>query len=97
MLLDRPIVLHRKDALQPAEAGYWKDLLYRVIKIGTELEVAPKKNCDRPTFETVVCELLPPSKSLELQRANDVLDMSSERGGFEINEYVDQLWEAIPR
>jgi hypothetical protein len=38
-----PIILRRTDTLTAAEAGYWKDLLYRVVKIGTELEVAPPK------------------------------------------------------
>ena len=46
-----PIVLHWKDILQSAEVLYWKDLLDRVVKIGTELEVAPPKGSDRPSFE----------------------------------------------
>jgi hypothetical protein len=77
-------VLRRKDALQPAEASYWKDLLYRVIKIGTELEVAPPKNCDRPTFEANVSQALQPSGSLELLGASSVLDVSPEHCGIEV-------------
>jgi hypothetical protein len=37
-----PIVIRRKDTLSLEQASYWKDLLYRVIKIGTEIEVAPQ-------------------------------------------------------
>jgi len=79
-----PIVLRRKDTLQPAEAGYWKDLLYRAIKIGTELEVAPPKGCERPTFEAVVRQELQPSNSLDRLGANGVLDVTPEHSGIEI-------------
>ena len=79
-----PIVLRRKDTLQPVEASYWKDLLYRVIKIGTELEVAPPKGCDRPAFETGIRLSLQPSGSLDLLGANGVLDVTPEHCGIEI-------------
>ncbi|HTX78978.1 MAG TPA: hypothetical protein VMC62_04885, partial [Longilinea sp.] len=82
--MDSPIVLRRKDALQPADASYWKDLLYRVIKIGTELEVAPPKDCDRPTFEASIREALQPSGSLELLGPNGVLDVTPEHCGIEV-------------
>jgi len=84
MPMKDPIVLHRKDTLQPVEASYWKDLLYRVIKIGTELEVAPPKGCDRPTFETSIRLALQPSGSLDLLGANGVLDVTPEHCGIEI-------------
>jgi len=79
-----PIVIRRKDVLQPAKASYWKDLLYRVIKVGTELEVSPPKGCDRPTFENAVRQALEPSGSLEHLGINGVLDVSPEHCGIEI-------------
>ena len=82
--MKEPIVLRRKDTLQPVEAAYWKDLLYRVIKIGTELEVAPPKGCDRPTFEASVRQALQPSCSLDMLGANGVLDVTPEHCGIEI-------------
>jgi hypothetical protein len=79
-----PIVLRRKDVLQPVEALYWKDLLYRTVKIGTELEATPPKGCDRPVFEAKVRESLRPSLSLELLGVNGVLDVIPEHCGIEI-------------
>ena len=82
--MNDPIVLRRKDILGPDGAGYWKDLLYRVIKIGTELEVAPPKGSDRPAFETKVREALQPSGRLDLLGSNGVLDVKPEHCGIEI-------------
>ena len=82
--MNDPIVLRRKDILPPAEAGYWKDLLYRAVKIGTELEVAPPKGCERPVFEETVRQALQPSLSLERLGANGVLDVRPEHCGVEI-------------
>ncbi|NMB88363.1 MAG: hypothetical protein GYA17_08370 [Chloroflexi bacterium] len=79
-----PIVLRRKDFLQPAEAGYWKDLFYRVIKIGTELEVAPPRGCERPVFEAGVAQSLQPSGCLDWMGANGVLDVRPEHCGIEV-------------
>lgn len=79
-----PILLRRKDTLAVAEASYWKDLFYRTVKIGTELEVAPPKGCDRPTFENAVRLGLSPSGCLENLGANGVLDVKPEHCGIEI-------------
>ncbi len=79
-----PILLRRKDTLSIAEAAYWKDLFYRTVKIGTELEVAPPKGCDRPTFESAVRLALSPSGCLESLGANGVLDVTPEHCGIEI-------------
>jgi hypothetical protein len=79
-----PIVIRRKDSLQPAEAKFWKDLLYRAVKIGTELEVAPPKGSDRPTFETNIQKVLQPSENIELLGTNGVLDVKPEHCGVEI-------------
>ena len=70
-----PIILRRKDNLSPVDASYWKDLFYRVIKIGTELEVAPPKGSDRPSFEESVREALHPSGSVDLLGENGVWDV----------------------
>ena len=82
--MKEPIVLRRKDTLQPVEAGYWKDLLYRAIKIGTELEVAPPKGCDRPTFENDIRWPCNPPAAWSLLGPNGVLDVTPEHCGIEI-------------
>jgi hypothetical protein len=79
-----PIVLRRADILSPVDASYWKDLFYRVIKIGTELEVAPPKGKARADFETGIRTALMPSGSLEDLGVNGVLDVSPEHCGIEI-------------
>ncbi len=79
-----PILLRRDDLLSPEDAAYWKDLLYRTIKIGTELEVAPRKGMKRPDFEAAVRADLKPSGSLERLGANGVWDVQTEHCGIEI-------------
>jgi hypothetical protein len=79
-----PIILRRRDTLSPIEASYWKDLLYRVTKIGTELEVAPPKGVKRPVFEEEVRRELAPSGDLKQLGANGVLDVKNEHCGIEI-------------
>ena len=79
-----PVILRRLDTLSPEEAGYWKDLLYRTIKIGTELEFAPPKGIVRPSFEMDVNHALNPSGSLERLGENGVLDVKAEHCGIEI-------------
>ncbi|HEX2981838.1 MAG TPA: hypothetical protein VHO48_16375 [Anaerolineaceae bacterium] len=79
-----PIVLRRADRLEPSQARYWKDLLYRVVKIGTELEAAPPKGAGRPEFEQTVRAALQPSGSLERLGANGVLDVVPEHCGIEL-------------
>lgn len=79
-----PIILRRNDILSPSEAGYWKDLLYRVTKVGTELEVAPPKGLKRPLFEEMVREALAPSGDLARLGTNGVLDVTPEHCGIEI-------------
>ncbi len=79
-----PILFRRDDTLSPVEASYWKDLLYRVIKIGTEVEVAPPKGMPRPDFEQGIAQALAPSGSLERLGPNGVLDVLVEHCGIEI-------------
>jgi hypothetical protein len=79
-----PIILPSKKILTPSENNYWKDLLYRVTKIGTELEVAPPKKIKRSVFEEEINQALEPSHSLEQLGCNGVLDITPEHCGIEI-------------
>ncbi|MCB0164336.1 MAG: hypothetical protein KDI79_08930 [Anaerolineae bacterium] len=79
-----PILFRRNDTLSPAGAAYWKDLLYRVTKVGTEIEVAPKKGVKRPIFEEAVRHDLAPSGSLDRLGVNGVLDVQTEHSGIEV-------------
>lgn len=79
-----PIILRRHDALLPTEASYWKDLLYRVTKVGTEVEVAPPKSSTRQAFEETIVATLSPSGSFENLGQNGVLDVRAEHCGIEI-------------
>lgn len=58
-----PIILKSQQTLSPREDSYWKDLLYRVTKIGTEIEVAPPKGMKRGSFEENIRGELVPSHS----------------------------------
>jgi len=93
-----PIVLRRDDILTPTEAHYWKDLLYRVTKVGTELEVSPPKGVRRPEFETAVRQDLAPSGSLDHLGATGVLDVQTEHCGVEVrvigrHPHFRALWQ----
>ena len=79
-----PILFRRKDTLDPIDARYWKDLFYRIVKIGTELEVAPPKGMSRPDFENQTRTQLAPSGTLERLGQNGVLDVQPEHCGIEI-------------
>jgi hypothetical protein len=79
-----PIILRRNHTLSPVEAGYWKDLLYRAVKIGTELEVTPPKGQPRPDFEEAVRRQLAPSGTLDQLGQNGVLDVQPEHCGIEV-------------
>ncbi|MGK7932152.1 MAG: hypothetical protein AB4041_12065 [Microcystaceae cyanobacterium] len=79
-----PIILPSKPLLSLADDSYWKDILYRVAKIGTEIEVSPPKKVKREDFETQLREQLSPSYSLEKLGENGVLDVKTEHCGVEI-------------
>lgn len=83
-LMKDPILFRRSDTLDPEEALYWKDLLYRAAKIGTEVEVSPPKGLSRPDFEAQISADLNPSGTLERLGANGVLDIKAEHCGIEI-------------
>lgn len=79
-----PIILKRRDTLSYDEAHYWKDILYRVVKIGTELEYAMPMGVRREAFENPLIEALNPSGSYEHLGPNGVLDVQREHCGVEI-------------
>lgn len=79
-----PIVIRRQDVLSPTAARYWKDLFYRVVKIGVEIEVAPPKGMGRPEFEQDLAAALLPSGRYDCLGPNGVLDVSAEHCGVEI-------------
>jgi hypothetical protein len=79
-----PIILKSKQTLSPREDSYWKDLLYRVTKIGTEIEVAPPKGVKRMTFEQEICQDLQPSHSFQKLGTYGVIDVKTEHCGVEI-------------
>ena len=41
--MKEPLLFRRNDCLTCDQALYWKDLLYRLVKIGTEVEFALPK------------------------------------------------------
>lgn len=82
--MKEPILFRRHDTIEPIQATYWKDILYRVVKIGTELEVATPKGMGRVEFEDQVRTSLAPSSTLERLGANGVLDVQKEHCGIEI-------------
>jgi len=79
-----PIILRSKQTLSPREDRYWKDLLYRVTKIGTEIEVALPKKVKREVFEADLCGDLEPSYSFENLGTNGVIDVKTEHCGVEV-------------
>ncbi len=79
-----PIVLRRDDTLTFSQISYWKDLFYRLIKMGTEVEVAPPKGATREEFEQEIIAALEPSGTFESLGAKGVLDVAAEHCGVEI-------------
>lgn len=79
-----PIVLRRDDTLSLSEVSYWKDLFYRLIKVGTEIEVAPPKGSTREEFEAKVIAAVEPSGTYDALGNKGVLDVSPEHCGVEI-------------
>ncbi len=82
--MEDPILLRHKHPLTPDQARYWKDLLYRVTKVGTELEVAPPKGARRPDFEAQLNEILQPSHEFSHLGKLGVLDVQPEHCGVEV-------------
>jgi len=79
-----PIIFRNVKCLTPDEALYWKDLLYRSVKIGTELEYALPKGARKDDILKPLTKDLQPSESLEHLGPYGVFDIESEHCGFEI-------------
>jgi hypothetical protein len=79
-----PIVLRRDDTLSFSSVSYWKDLFYRLIKVGTEIEVAPPKGSTREEFEEKIIASLNPSGTYDALGSMGVLDVKPEHCGVEI-------------
>jgi hypothetical protein len=79
-----PILFRRDDALSATDGRYWKDLLYRAVKVGIEVEVAPPKASPRPEFEADVRAALEPSGSFERLGHFGVFDVITEHAGIEV-------------
>ena len=79
-----PIIFRRTDTLSPSDAAYWKDMFYRTVKIGTEVEAAPPKGPRRRTFIEDIKEMLQPSGTMEKLGENGVLDVQKEHCGVEV-------------
>ena len=82
--MKEPLIFRRDDVLSCEQALYWKDLLYRIVKVGTEIEVAPPKTIARPDFEAAVRATLEPSESFERLGRYGVFDVITEHAGIEI-------------
>ena len=78
------ILFKRDDALTPSRALYYKDLFYRTLKVGTEIEAATPKGVKREVFEERVRQRLEPSGSLASLGKWGVLDVLPEHCGIEI-------------
>ena len=84
MLNFRPAFLSRTDSLTLAEARYFQDLLYRAVKIGTELEFALPKGVLRQDFQPRIEEALHPSGDMNRLGELGVYDVIKEHCGVEI-------------
>jgi hypothetical protein len=78
------ILLRRHDTLTPEQALYWKDLLYRTVKIGTELEFALPKGVTKEELMPRLIEALQPTQDLTRLGRHGVLNVVSEHCGIEI-------------
>lgn len=79
-----PIFFQRSDRLHPEEALYWKDLLYRVVKVGTELEFAFPKGVRKDDILPEIIRQLEPSGEMDRLGRFGVLDIETEHCGAEI-------------
>jgi len=82
--MKEPIIFRRNDVLSHEQALYWKDLLYRVVKVGTELEYALPKGVRKEDFLPGLIETLQPSRDLAHLGRYGVFDVVSEHAGIEI-------------
>jgi hypothetical protein len=79
-----PSFLQRSDRLTVAEARYFQDILYRTIKIGTEVEFALPKGVLREELQPRIEQALQPSKDMNQLGVLGVYDVIKEHCGIEI-------------
>ncbi len=82
--MKQPILFRRQDTLSHDEALYWKDLLYRTVKIGTEVEFALPKGVRKKELMPSLKSALQPSHDLSHLGRFGVLDVISEHCGVEV-------------
>jgi len=81
--MKEPIIFRRDDCLSHEQAMYWKDLLYRTVKVGTEVEFALPKGVKRDFLDPLV-DVLQPSRDLNNLGRHGILDIIHEHCGVEI-------------
>ena len=82
--MKEPIIFRRDDCLSHEQAMYWKDLLYRTVKVGSEVEFAMPKGVKKENFLPPLVEALQPTNDLTNLGQYGVLDVVSEHCGIEI-------------
>ena len=82
--MKEPILFRRDDTLSHDAAMYWKDLLYRTVKIGTELEFALPRGVRKDDFFPALVKTLHPSQDLTHLGQHGVYNVISEHCGIEI-------------
>lgn len=82
--MKNPILFRRDDLLTHEQALYWKDLLYRTVKVGTEIEFAMPKGMRKKEFLPELIDRLHPSQDLNNLGQYGVLDVISEHCGIEV-------------
>jgi len=82
--MKEPILFRRNDCLTCDQDLYWKDLLYRTVKIGTEVEFALPKGVPKEDLMPHLIEALQPTQDLTRLGRYGVLNVVSEHCGIEI-------------
>lgn len=82
--MKEPILFRRDDTLTHEQAMYWKDLLYRTVKIGTEVEFALPKGVQKKDFVPHLVESLLPTQDLSNLGPLGVYQVVDEHCGLEI-------------
>jgi len=82
--MKEPILFRRNDCLTCDQDLYWKDLLYRTVKIGTEVEFALPKGVTKEELMPHLIEALQPTQDLTRLGRYGVLNVVSEHCGIEI-------------
>lgn len=81
---DTPLFSKRADCLSVSEARYYQDLLYRTVKIGTELEFALPKGVLREDFQPQIEAFLEPSRDMNHLGRLGVFNVIKEHCGIEV-------------